>query len=180
MFPLSIGFYVRSLFCNTVRCVLFSFAIISLGKRELVALLLLYSWCHMFVIVICLVLVLGWSAECDCGISWSFSLNFLIVYVIWQDTNYSRFCLCWCFMSKCNRVWSGSITITIYRSTFGTVRKSHRTFTVTRHLKDNKSKAISSLFFVNMIAKPERTQSNAYQNENEHRTPRSQGRYINQ
>ena len=35
------------------------------------------------------------------------------------------------------------------------VRKSHRTFTVTRHLKDNKSKATSSLFLVKTIAKLE-------------------------
>ena len=32
------------------------------------------------------------------------------------------------------------------RPTQGTMRKSHRTFTVTRHLLDNKSKATSSLF----------------------------------
>ena len=46
------GLSVRSLFCLTVLCVLSSFAIISLGKRELVALLLLCSVCQFPVIVI--------------------------------------------------------------------------------------------------------------------------------
>ena len=36
-----------SLFCFAVLCFLSSFAIISLGKREVVALLLLCSECHM-------------------------------------------------------------------------------------------------------------------------------------
>ena len=42
---------VRSLFCFVVHFVLSSFAIISLGKRELVALLLLCSECHAAVIL---------------------------------------------------------------------------------------------------------------------------------
>ena len=37
--------------------------------------------------------------------------------------------------------------------TYGIMRKSRRTFTVTRHVEDNKSKATSSLFLVKMIAK---------------------------
>ena len=47
-----LGFSVRSLFCFAVLCVLSSFAIISLGKRKLVALLLLCSECHVAVIVL--------------------------------------------------------------------------------------------------------------------------------
>ena len=43
------------------------------------------------------------------------------------------------------------------------MRKSHRTFTVTRHPKDNKSKATSSLLLFKMIAKLEGTEGNAYQ-----------------
>ena len=43
---------VKSLFCFAIVCVLSSFAIIWLGKRELVALLLLCSECHVAVIVI--------------------------------------------------------------------------------------------------------------------------------
>ena len=39
----SLGFCVRSLFCCARLCVLSSFAMISLGKRELVALLVLSS-----------------------------------------------------------------------------------------------------------------------------------------
>ena len=56
------------------------------------------------------------------------------------------------------------------------MRKSHRTLTVTRHQKDNKSKATSSLFPVKLIAKLEMTHSNAYQN----RTPTNHMRYIKQ
>ena len=45
--------------------------IISLGKRELFALLLLSSWCH--VAVKCSLLLthgaVSWSAVCDCNIS---------------------------------------------------------------------------------------------------------------
>ena len=51
-------FCVRLLFCYAVLCVLHSFAIISLGKRELVALFLLSSWCHVAVIVLCLLLMM--------------------------------------------------------------------------------------------------------------------------
>ena len=41
--------------------------------------------------------------------------------------------------------------------THGTVRKSYRTFTVTRHPKDKKGKSTSSLFLVKLIEKLERT-----------------------
>ena len=48
-----LGFYcVGFLFCFAVICVLSSFAIISLGKRELTALLLLCSECHVSVIAL--------------------------------------------------------------------------------------------------------------------------------
>ena len=45
-------FSVRSLFCFAVRCVFSCFIIISLGKREVVVLLLLGSECHVTVIVL--------------------------------------------------------------------------------------------------------------------------------
>ena len=45
---------------------------------------------------------------------------------------------------KVKRVWSGNTTITHRRLAQGTVRKSHRIFTVTRHPTDNKSKSTSS------------------------------------
>ena len=45
-------FSVRSLFCFAVLCVLSSFASVSLGKRELVALLLLCSECHVAIIAL--------------------------------------------------------------------------------------------------------------------------------
>ena len=44
------GFSVRSLFCFAVPYVLSSFAIIALGKKELVALLSLCPECHVSVI----------------------------------------------------------------------------------------------------------------------------------
>ena len=57
------GFCNCSMFCYALLCVHSSFAIISMGKRELVALLCLVSWW--------LVLphdATGLSAVCDCGI----------------------------------------------------------------------------------------------------------------
>ena len=59
-----VAFCVCSMFCCTLLCVLSSFAIILMGKRELVALLCLSSRCpvalpHGAV---------SWSAVCDCGI----------------------------------------------------------------------------------------------------------------
>ena len=69
-------FSVRSMFCFALLCVHSSFAIISLRKRELVALLLLCSECHCryyrsFTLPRG---AMGWSVLCDCGISWSYSL----------------------------------------------------------------------------------------------------------
>ena len=55
------------------------------------------------------------------------------------------------------------------RPTNDTVRKSQKTFTITIHPSDIRSKATSSLFLFKMIAKLERTQSNAQQNK--HRNP---------
>ena len=60
-----------------------------------------------------------------------------------------------------------------HKPTPGIVTKSYRTFSVTRHPKDNNSKATNSPFLVNMIAKPERTQSNAHQNKDQLRTPQT-------
>ena len=63
------GFCNCSMFCCALLCVHSSFAIISMGKRELVALLL-------FVLQVsrdcCVALphdAMGLSAVCDCGIS---------------------------------------------------------------------------------------------------------------
>ena len=58
------GFCVCSMFCCTLLCVLSSFTIIFMGKRELVALLCLSSWC----LVALPRGAVGWSAVCDCGI----------------------------------------------------------------------------------------------------------------
>ena len=45
--------------------------------------------------------------------------------------------------------------------------------------ENNKSKVTSSLFLIKMIAKLEMTQSNAYQNKDQHRKPTKIGRDIN-
>ena len=50
------------------------------------------------------------------------------------------------------------------QTTHGTVRKSHITITITRHQEDKQSKTTSSIFFIKMIAKLERTQSIIQQN----------------
>ena len=52
------------MFCCTLLYVPSSFAIVLIGKRELVALLSLSSWCLVIV-----VWLLGLSEVCDCGIS---------------------------------------------------------------------------------------------------------------
>ena len=57
-------------------------------------------------------------------------------------------------MPKSKLVRSGNIKITYCRPTKVTARKSHKTFTETRHPKENKSKATCKL---------ERTQSNEHQ-----------------
>ena len=46
----SVGFSVFSMFCCALRCIHYSFAIILMGKRELVALLCLFSWCLVIVV----------------------------------------------------------------------------------------------------------------------------------
>ena len=53
-----VGFCSCSWFCCGLLCVHYSFAIISMGKRELVALLCLSSWCLM--IVVWLFLTMPW------------------------------------------------------------------------------------------------------------------------
>ena len=58
------GFCVCSMFCFTLLCVLSSFAITLIGKRELVVLLFLSSWC----LVALPHGAVSLSAVCDCGI----------------------------------------------------------------------------------------------------------------
>ena len=52
------GFFNCSMFCCTILCVPSSFAIILMGKKELVALLSLSSWC--LVVVVRLFLAVQW------------------------------------------------------------------------------------------------------------------------
>ena len=64
----TVGFCNCSMFCCALLLVHTSFAIISMRKRELVALLCLSSWCLMIVVWLFLTM-LSLSAVCDCGIS---------------------------------------------------------------------------------------------------------------
>ena len=70
---------------------------------------------------------------------------------------------------KSKWVWYGNTTITHCRPTHGTVRKSHRTFTVTRYPQDNKGKEISSLPLQDDCKT--RKDTHASQNKDKHRTP---------
>ena len=94
----------------------------------------------------------------------------------WQINMFSVLTLLWLF-AKRKWVWLENVTI---HTADQPTKKSHKTFTATRHLKDNKRKAISSHFLVKMIAKLERTQSNEYQYKDDHRTPINNGGYIKQ
>ena len=47
-----------------------------MGKRELMALLCLSSWC----LVVLPLSAMDWSAVCDCGIFLSYSLFFILVH----------------------------------------------------------------------------------------------------
>ena len=58
-----------SMFCCTLLCIHSSIAIILMGKRELIALLNLSSWCLVMVERLFLAMPWGLSAVCDCGIS---------------------------------------------------------------------------------------------------------------
>ena len=53
-----LGFFNCSMFCSGLLSVHSSFAIIPMGKRELVALFCLSSWCH--IIVVWLFLTMPW------------------------------------------------------------------------------------------------------------------------
>ena len=62
------GTYNCSMFCCTLRYVHSSFAIILVGKRELLALLSLSSWCLDGSVALPRG-AMSLSAVCDCGIS---------------------------------------------------------------------------------------------------------------
>ena len=62
------GFCNWSMFCCTLLYVHSSIAIILMGKRELVALLNLSSWCLAMVSAALPRGATGLSAVCDCGI----------------------------------------------------------------------------------------------------------------
>ena len=61
--------FVIVLFCSTLLYVQSSIAIILMGKRELVALLNVSSWCLVMIEWLFLRSAMGLSAVCDCGIS---------------------------------------------------------------------------------------------------------------
>ena len=93
------GFCNCSMFCCALLCVLSSFACISMGKRELLALLCLSFWCLVF----CVCLFLRMSRVC---------LQFVIV--VFPDHTHLLFFL-WLFLTKlvCSvRFWYFLITFT--------------------------------------------------------------------
>ena len=69
LFIVTVGVCNCSMFCCTLLYVHSSIAIILMGKRELIALLHLSSWCFVFVEQLFLAVPRGSSAVCDCGIS---------------------------------------------------------------------------------------------------------------
>ena len=74
-----------SMFCCTFLYVHISIAIILMGKRELIALLNLSSWCLVMVERLFPHGATGLSAVCDCGISWSYSFTiFETIIHLWH------------------------------------------------------------------------------------------------
>ena len=137
-FPLVLGTLCLSLFCWALLCVLSSFAIILKRKRELVALLLLSYRCLVTVNDLWILLTVP-------------LVGLHCVIVVFPDHTNFRFG----FLSKGIKskwVWIGNTTITNYRSTHVTARKSHRTITIMRHQEDKQSKATSALFPIKRIA----------------------------
>ena len=61
-----VGFCICYMFCCTLLCILSSFTIILMGKRELVALLMS---CFCYCSVVLPHDAVGWSTVCHCGIS---------------------------------------------------------------------------------------------------------------
>ena len=56
---LCVGLCVESLFYNVVLSVLSRVAIILMGKRKLIAVLQMYSYCHVAVYILCFFLVVS-------------------------------------------------------------------------------------------------------------------------
>ena len=107
------GFCVCLCFWYALLCVLSCFAIILKRKRELVALLyVLRMSCYCICSVALPYGVVGWSAVCDYGISWSYSLNLLFIllhtfknthsYTLYIHVFYSRLQT---HFNKVRKVW---------------------------------------------------------------------------
>ena len=76
-FLLFVGVLCLSSFCNVLLYVHSSFAIILKRKLKLVALLILsYRYIVTINVLWLFFSAVGWSAVCDCGISWLYSLTF--------------------------------------------------------------------------------------------------------
>ena len=84
---LYVGFCVMLLFCYAVLYAISNFANISLGEIALVAFLKSSSRCRVAVggSVSFPRGVVGWSAMCDCGISWSYLPTFWYIGSICQQ-----------------------------------------------------------------------------------------------
>ena len=73
---MSVGDLCLALVLLCSLSIIFSFAIVSMRKRERVALHQKSPGCHVDVSVVCLFLTVGWSAVCDCCISGHTILNY--------------------------------------------------------------------------------------------------------
>ena len=82
------------MFCCTLLCVRSSIAIILMGKRELVALLNLSSWCFVMVERLFLAVPEG-------------CLRFVIV--VFPDLTHLLFCVCYAFVCVCLYVPCGHL-----------------------------------------------------------------------
>ena len=75
-----------SMFCCSLLYVHSSIAIILMGKRELVALLNLSSWCLVMVEPLFLAVSRGCLRFFDCGISRSYSLTIFMSVLVLQSS----------------------------------------------------------------------------------------------
>ena len=78
---------VWPLLCRAVLSVLPSFVIISLGKRELITLLYLSSWCHV-VLVLCDSFSLCRRLVCCVIVHFLVILTYLLVFYLWLFSLY--------------------------------------------------------------------------------------------
>ena len=102
-----VGVCNYSMSCCMLLYVHSSIAIILMGKRELVALLNLSSWCLVMVERLFLAVPWGCLPVCDCGISWSYSLTiFVSFYIKFTRLGFENACWIARQASRCQQAFS--------------------------------------------------------------------------